>query len=185
MPKFTKAHMAALVERYMRYDSGEAIARFEALVREGVAPFLAAMHATRSYPGVVGTDTQFRQSNHSRLENTPDIIRRELKKRRGYSGNAVYHTQLGEWVESVSDIKRVAERKNKTVEMDDGKVLAQGRHIPRVRPPLAENIVRSRMLSYAITDPSLASTPGRIKKLREDVINKHTPPWRRKGKIIE
>lgn len=135
--------------------------------------------------GVTGTDTQFRQGNHRQFEKSPAIMQREMKRRRGYSGNAVWHNQLGEYVESVSDIKRAAQRKNKTVELDDGKVLHQGHYVPEVRPPLADHIVKARMLSYAKQDPSLVSTPEKVKKLHEDVINKHTPHWRKKDKIIE
>ncbi len=181
-----KHDMPALVRQHMRYESDDAIARFERLVNEGFEPAFAAMHASGSYPGVVGTDTQFRQGNHKKLDKTPAMIRRELVKRRGYSGNAVYHNQLGEWVESVDDIKRAARRKNKTVEdPDTGKVLHQGHYVPEARPGLAESVVHSRMVAYATENPSLVATPAKIKKLREDVINKHTPHWRKKGTVIE
>lgn len=185
MPKFTPDQLAELVQRHMRYDSAEAIERFEHLVRSGCDPVLASMHATRSYPGVVGTDTQFRQDNQKRLEKVPKMVRDAMLQRRGYSGNAVFHHQLGEWVESESDIKKAAQRKNLNLERADGKVLHQGHYVPQPRPPLAEHIVRARMLDYAAKDPSLVATDAKVKKLREDVINKHTPHWRKKDTVLE
>lgn len=169
----------------MRYESDEHIALFKHLLGLGFEPAFAAMHATRSYPGVVGTDTQFRQDNQKRLEKAPKMVRAAMLKRRGYSGNAVFHHQLGEWVESASDIKKAAARKNLNLETADGKVLHQGHYVPKPRPPLAEHIVRARMLDYAAKDPSLVATDAKVRKLREDVINKHTPHWRKKDTVIE
>lgn len=182
----TKKRMAELVQRHMRYEDEDNIKCFEYLIRQGFEPVFAAMHATRSYPGVVGTDTQFRQGNDKQVERMPAKVRREMLKRPGYSGNAVFHNQLGEWVESKADIKRACERKNKTLHDEaTGAVIHQGHYTPEVRPPLREDIVRQRMVQYAAKDPGLVSTPAKVKKLREDVINKHTPHWRRKSKIIE
>lgn len=178
--------MPALIKQYMRYESGENVERFVRLVNEGFEPAFAAMHASRSYPGVVGTDTQFRQGNQKQFENTPAVVRQAMLKKRGYSGNAVYHNGLGEWVESTSDIKRAARRKNKTIEdHDTGKILHQGHYVPEKRAPMSEDLVRARMLTYGTKDPSLVSTPAKIKKLREDVINKHTPHWRKKDTVLE
>ena len=181
----TKRRIAMLVERHMRYESDDNIRCFEYLVRQGFEPAFAAMHAAQSYPGVVGTDTQFRQDNQKQLDKAPKMVREAMLKRQGYSGNAVFHHQLGEWVESASDIKRAAARKNKTVELADGKVLHEGHYVPTRKEPIREDVVRARMLTYAAKDPSLVATNARVHKLREDVINKHTPHWRKKSTVIE
>jgi len=46
---------------------------------------------------------------------------------------------------------------------------------PETGPPLAEDIVRKLMHPHVRRDPGLRKNKAKLKKLREDVINKHAP----------
>jgi hypothetical protein len=47
---------------------------------------------------------------------------------------------------------------------------------PDTGPPLAEDVIRKLMWLRIKKNPGLKSSKAKLKKLREDVINKHSPP---------
>ena len=96
----------------------------------GCSPKLADLLASRSFPGTRGTDRAFLQGralDGSQFEGSPDIVGRAHVKRaeaagvnptgKWYSGPlARYPGDPEAWVDSLSDVRRIAERRNLNVQ---------------------------------------------------------------------
>jgi len=175
--------MNELLHRHMRYEGEAARQRFVAYVRQGIEPFLAAIHATGDMPGVVGTDTQFMAGSEKQFEKCPMVGEWTKEMRPGYTKGARFHNGLGRWVHGQGDIIRWAKKLNKTITTPEGKVLHEGRPTEQPVIPLAEDSIRDWERKYAAQDPSLVSTPKKRKKLREDIITRHGNP--RKARIAK
>lgn len=175
----------SLIDKHMKYAEVPQIGEFCRYVQEGMEPFLAAMHATRSYPGVVGTDTQYLSGSENQFAKCPMLGEWLKKTKPGYSRGAVFHQGLGEWIHTKGDLERHARRKNKTFETDTGKILAQGEYTPIERPPLSPQIIRDNIIMEAMKDPGSVDSPDKVRRMKEDIINTRTPHWRKGKKIIE
>ena len=180
MVKVTKSEMQILVDRHMKYADERDIAHFKNYVLQGIEPWLAAIHATGDIPGVTGTDTQFMAGSEKQFERCPQLGEMTKRMKPGYTKGARYHNGLGRWVHDQGDIKRWAKKLNKTIETPEGKVLHQGHYVHQESVPIAEDSIRDLMNHYARKDPDCAATPAKRKKLRETVIEKHTPANKKK-----
>lgn len=175
MKRVSKSQMQTLVARHMRFEDGEAVARFKRFVVHGIEPWLAAIHATGNMPGVVGTDTQFMAGSEKQFDKCPMLGDMTRKHKEGYTKGARFHAGIGQWVSNQGDIVRWAKKLNKTVTTPEGKVLHQGHYEPTQSVALAEDSIRDHMRRYAAKDPSLVSTPKKRARLREDVLRAHAP----------
>lgn len=180
MPRVSNPNMDALIQKHMRFEDEPARRRFCAYVRQGIEPFLAAIHATGDMPGVVGTDTQYMAGSEKQFDKCPKIGQLARKKKPGYTPGAKYHDQLGRWVHSQGDVVRWAKKLGRNVETPDGKFLYKA---PEVPPPpsklLSEKTIRDHFIKAHLKNPGAIDTPAKRKKFREDIINKHAPSYRK------
>lgn len=140
----------------------------------------AVMVATQTPPGTRGTDRAFMEGryNDQWLDDMPRRqAERMLRDARAVGINPTGKTYVGgladkrahqdpeAWVDSTSDVLRVARKRNLTVE---GIVNHKGTYIPRETPALSERIIREDMRHYRKLHP------GKSKgELREMIISKH------------
>lgn len=132
--------------------------RYVQMVDDGQTPAFAAMCALRQPPGVKGTDRTFMQGrmNNEQFNGMPADHARNmitLAKRAGINPSGKYYAAgLADkrgpadpeaWVDSVSDVKRVASRRNLTV---SGAVEHKGIAQPRPKSPvLSERLTKEMM----------------------------------------
>lgn len=154
---------------------------YRRMIATGVKPRLAEMLALQSPPGLKGTDRSFMQGrmNNEQLNAMPEDHARNLvtlAKRAGINVSGKYYSSgLADhrgpadpeaWVDSASDIKRVAEKRNLTVR---GAVEHEGRPMPRPKSqPLSESATRQLMKEEKARQPSMKKG-----ELREYVIAKY------------
>lgn len=166
----------------------EAIRMYKRLLAEGHGHRWAEMCALRKPPGVKGTDRAVMQGRYAEqwLDDMPvDQARRITRDARaaGINISGKYycsgladkrgHCDPAAWIDSSADIKRVAQQRNLTVR---GIVEHQAVQLP---PPKSK--VLSERLIREMSAVERKRHPGKSKgELREIVIDKYAPKWRRK-----
>jgi hypothetical protein len=155
--------------------------RYVSMRERGESHNFAEMAATRSSPGLNGTETAFFRGKHLNQgleDNFMGERMRKLARRAGISiEGKVFIGQMADkrgaedpraWVSSPSEIKAWCE---KTGAACDGLVKVKGSPPPPpVQVRLAEDIVQEKMQEYLVKDPSRAAD---IRSLREEIIEKH------------
>lgn len=155
--------------------------RYESMRERGESHNFAEMAATRSAPGLNGTETAFFRGKHLNQgleDNFMGERMRKLARRAGISiEGKVFIGQMADkrgaedpkaWVSSPSEIKVWCE---KTGAACDGLVKVKGAPPPPpVQCRLGEDIVQEKMQQYLQKDPSRASD---LRALREEVIERH------------
>lgn len=148
------------------------------------------MCEARTGPGIAGTDKQFMagRCNGNQFEKCETVGNQYRaiaeRERPGCTKGAYYMRGMSRrcgdpdaWVKSRSDVVRYAKKHNLEL---DGMVRTTAREAKPKNPvPLAPDLVAALVKARVMKDPSLL-TPKRLKKVKEDVINKHTPHWKRK-----
>lgn len=159
----------------------EAIDMYARLLREGYGHRWAEMCALQRPPGLKGTDRSFMQgryNNEQFNEMPPDHARNliTLAKRAGINPSGRYYVSgladargpadPGAWVDSVHDVKKVAQVRNLTVR---GAVEHKGIPMPRPKSKaLSERLTRELMREEKRRRPTMKKG-----ELREYVIAKY------------
>lgn len=155
--------------------------QYESMRERGESHNFAEMAATRSAPGLNGTDTAFFRGKHLNQgleDNFMGERMRKLARRAGISiEGKVYIGQMADkrgaedpraWVSDTSDIRRYCEE---TGAACDGIVKVKGSAPPPpVQVRLAEDIIQEKMQACLKKDPSRASN---LVELREEIIERH------------
>lgn len=183
--KYT-AKEKALIQKHMRLESDQAIERFVLCLREGFDGFCASVAATGDIPGTGKTDRALMQGRMNGEELAHPVWRKRAKaveaKHPGLANGRTYYPSLaryandpGAWCGSYAELKEQAVRAGKGIE---------GVYEPPPRDPpkqtaLSETVINSHLRRELRDDPSLVQSKKRLKKVREDIITKHTPYWKR------
>lgn len=144
---------------------------------------LAIMYARQRACGANNTDRAFMEgrsngAQFAHFEEGGNAYARIHKRMTGRepSKGSVYSRQLARfpgdpkaWVDSVSDIKRVARETNKTVEELGIKSIEE----PVKRKALSERGIQRHLNEYLRKDPGRKYTPKEVQKLREKIVHKH------------
>lgn len=163
-------------------DAGkDAAALYEKLLSEGYSHKWAEMCALQQPPGVSGTDRAYMQGryNNQQLDSMPPDHARNivtLAKRAGINPSGKYYASSladhrgpadpAAWVDSTSDVRRVAIERNLTV---SGAVNIKGHQAPRPKSkPLSERLTREMMAVERKKNPGMKKGD-----LREMVIAKY------------
>lgn len=161
---------------------GPAVIRtYERLLQLGHGEKWAAMCALQKPPGVRGSDRAFMQGryNNQQFNDMPEDTAREMlakARRAGISTSGKWYSagladgrgpaDPAAWVDSVGDVKRVAEQRNLTV---TGAVEHKGRPMPRPKSkPLSERLTRELMREERRRHPTMKKG-----ELREYVIDRY------------
>jgi hypothetical protein len=146
----------------------------------------AAMVALQQPPGTQGTDRAFMQGrlDGNWMDGLPPRMAKKMAreaKAAGINVSGKYylggladkrgHMDPGAWVDSVSDIKRVAKSRNLNV---SGIVNVQGHEVEPVKPALNSKIVNKLATQAMASNPKLT----RQEAVRQ-VKDKHAPAWKR------
>lgn len=172
----------------IRRAGGEAVAMYERLLLEGYGHRWAEMCALQQPPGLKGTDRAVMQGRYAGqwldemdVENAKRITREAKAAGIDISGKFYcsgladkrMHCDPEAWIDSASDIKRVAEKRNLTVH---GIVEHKAREMPPTKSkPLSERLIRQFVKEEAKLQPGKSK-----RELREIVLDKHTPHWKKK-----
>ena len=168
----------------VRQAGQQAVAMYESLLGQGYGHKWAEMCALQQPPGVKGTDRMFmeRRANQEWLDDMPpDMARKILReaKAAGISTSGKFymsgladkrgHKDPDAWVDSIADVKKVAQKRNLTV---TGAVEHQGTPVPPPKTkPLSERLTREMMAKERKKNPALkAKKDGEV---REMVIAKY------------
>ena len=154
---------------------------YREMISNDVPPRMAEMFALQSPPGVRGTDRAFMQSRYNNEqfnEMPPDHARNmiTLAKRAGINPSGKYYcagladkrgpADPAAWVDSVGDVKRVAQARNLTVR---GAVEHQGHEVAPAAPKaLSDNLTREMMRVEKQRNPTMKKG-----ELREMVLAKY------------
>lgn len=159
----------------------DATLMYERLLREGHGERWAAMCALQQPPGVKGSDRAFMQGryNNQQFNDMPEkqvktIL--QMARKAGVSTSGRYYAagladgrgpgDPAAWVDSVGDVKRVAEVRNLTV---SGAVEHKGRAMPRPKSkPLSERLTRELMREEKRRHPTMKKG-----ELREYVVSQY------------
>ena len=157
---------------------------YERLLSEGYTQKWAEMCATQSPPGVRGTDRALMQNrlNGQWLDEMPPHQARRIlaeAKAAGINTSGKYymsgladkraHTDPAAWVDSVSDIRRVASSRNLTV---SGIVEHKGTPVPPPKPKrLSERLTKEMVARERRANPKLREKP--VQEVREMVVEKY------------
>lgn len=169
------------VPKHIRDAGAEVAAMYARLLSEGHSHKWAEMCALQQPPGVKGTDRAWMQGryNNQQLDQMPPDHARNvvtLAKRAGVNPSGKYYaSSLADhrgpadpkaWVDSISDVKRVAQERNLTV---TGAVEHKGIAMPRPKPkPLSERLTREMMAVERKANPTMKKG-----ELREMVVAKY------------
>lgn len=167
---------------------------YERLVAEGCEPWIAEMRASRSFPQVTvrnGTAYDRGRSCHAPESKGARFLYEQTKKiserlKPGCtSGHKHYNASLAEfvgdpraWVSDANDAMRVVKARNLNIEDGCLKNTASAKD-PEPEVALSEKLIKENIVREVMHDPGLAE-PKKLKKLREDIITKHTPKHKRK-----
>jgi hypothetical protein len=158
----------------------EVVAFYVKLLLRGETQRWAEMCALQQPPGVSGTDRAYMQGrlNNQQLDNMAPHQAEALiaqARKAGINVNGKYYAggladQRGAadpaaWVDSIADVKKVAEIRNLTV---SGAVEHQGRPQPRPHVALSERATRQMMRRERANHPNM-----KVGELRELVVAKY------------
>ena len=158
----------------------EVVQFYVKLLSQGQTQRWAEMCALQQPPGLKGTDRAYMQGrlNNQQLDNMAPVQAQNLlaqARRAGINVNGKYYAggladkrgaaDPAAWVDSVADVKKVAEMRNLTVE---GAVQHQGRPQPRPHVPLSERATRQMMQRERADHPNM-----KVGELRELVVAKY------------
>jgi hypothetical protein len=188
--KRSSEEVDALVKQFMRHESDAAIALFKHLLNQGFDGFCASVAATGDVPGTGNTDRALMQGRMNQEEMAHPVWRmraKEIEKKHpGLTNGRTYFPSLarkgvpndpGAWCGSYGEMIEQAKRTGKGIE---GVIREVEPAAPPTSPALSENAIRSHLRREIMDDPSLYGDKKRIKKLREDIVSRHTPKWRKK-----
>ncbi len=150
-------------------------AHYEECIRNGCSPTLAEVLATRSFPGVRGTDRSFMQGRHldgSQFEGTPPGVGRDYVAKalaagvnptgKFYSGPlARFPADPRAWIDSLSDVRRIAEERNLSVQGAITREATPADPLPGSSGPyrVADEIVNEHVAQRLASDPDAARRP--------------------------
>lgn len=149
----------------------------------------AEMCALQLPPGTKGTDRAFQEGrlNDQWLDAMPPATATKILREARASGISTTgkqyvggladhraHRDPDAWVDSTSDVLRVAKKKNLTVE---GIVNHKGVRLPPRAAPLSERIIKEDMRYYRKLHPKLPAS-----ELRQIIIDKHAHPKKKLNK---
>jgi hypothetical protein len=168
------------VPECIRRAGPEVVAFYERLLSEGQTQRWAEMCALQQPPGLKGTDRAYMEGrlNNQQLDNMAPHQAKALvalARKGGVNPSGKYYAagladkrgaaDPGAWVDSIADVKRVAEIRNLTVE---GAVTHKGRPQPRPHVPLSERATRQMMQRERPNHPNMKQG-----ELRELVVAKY------------
>lgn len=156
------------------------------MINAGQSPMFAEMCALQQPPGTQGTDRAFMQGrlDGNWMDGLPPRMAKKMAreaKAAGINVNGKYylggladkrgHMDPSAWVDSVSDIKRVAKARNLNV---SGIVSVEGHEVEPVRAALNPKIVNKLAKQAMASDPKLTRQEA-VRQVKE----KHSPAWKR------
>jgi post-segregation antitoxin (ccd killing protein) len=156
------------------------------MVNAGQSPRFAEMCALQQPPGTQGTDRAFMQGrlDGNWMDGLPPRMAKKMAreaKAAGINVSGKYylggladkrgHMDPSAWVDSVSDIKRVAKARNLNV---SGIVSVEGHEVEPVRAALNPKIVNKLAKQAMASDPKLTRQEA-VRQVKE----KHSPSWKR------
>lgn len=156
------------------------------MVNAGQSPRFAEMCALQQPPGTQGTDRAFMQGrlDGNWMDGLPPRMAKKMAreaKAAGINVSGKYylggladkrgHMDPSAWVDSVSDIKRVAKARNLNV---SGIVSVEGHEVEPVRAALNPKIVNKLAKQAMASDPKLTRQEA-VRQVKE----KHSPAWKR------
>lgn len=151
------------------------------MLEDGQTPMFAEMCALRTPPGVKGTDRSYMEGryNNQQLDRMSPAQANKIvaaAKKAGISISGKYYASSladkrgpadpAAWVDSTSDVVRVAQARNYTVE---GAVSHKGTPVPPQRKVLSERLTKEMMKVERKRNPKLKDG-----ELREKVIAKYS-----------
>ena len=157
------------------------------MINAGQTPRFAEMAALQQPPGTQGTDRAFMQGrlDGNWMDGLPPRMAKKMAreaKAAGINVSGKYylggladkrgHMDPSAWVDSVSDIKRVAKARNLNV---SGIVTVEGHEVEPVRTALNPKIV-NRLAKSAMADNPKLTRQEAVRQVKD----KHCPAWRRK-----
>lgn len=167
-----------------------AVQHFRRMIANGQTPLFAEMCALRCPPGTRGTDRAVMQGrlNMEWLKDLSPANQKSVLSRAKQAGISTegryYQSGLADhrgpadpaaWIDSASDIKRVAEQRNLHV---TGIVEHVARDVPPPpSKPLAERLIRKAMVHYKQEHPTKKEG-----ELREMIVQNHAPRHKRGSK---
>ncbi len=189
-PKRSKAEVDALVKQHMRFESEAAIDLFKHLLGQGFDPFCASVAATGDVPRATNTDRALMQGRLNGEELSHPIWRMRKndieKKHPGLTNGRTYfpslarkgvHNDPGAWCGTYGEMIAQAKRTGKGIEG----VIKEAEPIAAPKATaLSEGTIRTHLRREIMDDPTLAGDKKRLKKLREETIQRYTPHWKRK-----
>lgn len=156
-------------------------ARYDRMIRKGLSPRFAEMLALQQPPGTKNTDRAFMQGRlHNEVDNKHDaeLVVGKAKKAGIDTNGKVFISSLSDlrgaadpsaWVDSVSELRqRTLAKIEKRKREEEAPAVA-----------LSEPIIRDSIRQLVKANPALKSK--KKAELREMVLAKHTPRWK-KGK---
>lgn len=167
----------------------EGVVLYLSLREEGKSHRWADMCASRRGPGTFGSERAFFQGacNGNQFEKCPALgdYRRVVAESMspGCTKGAIYDYQVARfpgdpmgWIKDMHEGRQKLKARNMTLEGPNG---FKGHQVePQEGPALSESIINNRMILAQMEDPSLCE-PKKQKRLREDIVNKHCPAWRK------
>lgn len=172
----------------IRRAGSEAVAMYARLLSEGHGEKWAAMCSLQQPPGTKGTDRAVMEGRYAGqwLDQMPRDHAEKITREARAAGISVsgkfycsgladerMHCDPEAWIDSAGDIKRVAEKRNLTVH---GIVEHRRRETPPTpSKPLSERLIRQFVKEEAKLQPTKSK-----RELREIVLDKHTPHWKKK-----
>lgn len=167
----------------------EAALMYERLLSEGYGHRWAEMCALQQPPGVKGADRSFMQGRYSEnwLDDMPkDQAQRITREARAAGINisgkfyasgladSRAHCDPAAWVDSIGDVKRVAQQRNLSVA---GAVDHKPVELPRAKSkPLSDRLIREFSKIESKRHPG-----KKAGEIREIVIDKYAPKWRKRN----
>lgn len=172
----------------IQHASREVQNHYRRMVAAGQSPRFAEMCALQVPPGTRGTDRAFMEgrSNGQFFDNMPPRLARKMIREARAAGISVEgkfymggladkrgHCDPDAWIDSVADIKRVAQKR-------DLHVTGIVEHTPPEKPPpksvdIAPDILREHVRKEMKANPKLKRGEA-IEKVKERIV----PRWKRK-----
>ena len=157
---------------------------YDALIKEGNSPSMAAMLASQKAPGAWNTEASFNKRENERMsslggDHVEDIVKIARKagintQGKTYNGQLGTYSDPGAWVSGKDDVRATAIHKGMSI---DGMVKVDGYRGPKKKKRLADDIVDGLESVSRKRDPKLdekcSKSDNARKDLRKSIIEKH------------
>lgn len=176
------------VPREVRDRGDQAVSHYVRMIRDGQSERWAVMCALQCPPGTKGTDRAFQEGrlDGNWLDKLPERQAKRIVQEAKASGIDISgkqyisgladkrgHRDPEAWVSDTADVKRVAKKRNLTVQ---GLVSHKGSETPPKQVPINPRIERRLIAEEMKTRPGMSR-----EKAKAAVREKYAPYWKRKA----